>query len=60
MPVVSKIKAIDDSFTISEIGVYEIVENGETPEINHYEYDINEIYKQATEFIEWYNQNKAQ
>lgn len=57
MPVVNKIKSIDDSFTILEVGIYDIVENDEIPEISHYEYDICDTYSAVVKFIEWYNEN---
>ena len=57
MPVINKVKSIDDEFKIEEVGVYDIVEENETPEIIYYEYSIEETYKSIVEFIKSYNKN---
>jgi hypothetical protein len=54
MPVVKKIREIlNVEFSFSEFDDMRELEN----KLNPYNYDIDHIYKEAVDFIQWYSEN---
>lgn len=51
MPVINKIKSIDSTYEVEEIGKFD----WEHKEISHYQIDIDLTHKSVVEFIKQYN-----